>query len=67
MQTAQQQSPAAILGTITMELDKVAPRFEIESENVDILKSPVEFFECLKVGVRFLFIELWQYCARAWN
>lgn len=44
------QSPAAILGTLTTELDKISPRFELQPSQIRILKSPVDFYEALKVG-----------------
>jgi len=43
------QSPASILGTLTTELDKLSPRFELQSSQIQILKSPVDFYESLKV------------------
>jgi len=44
------QSPASILGTLTTELDKISPRFELQPSQIRILKSPVDFYEILKVG-----------------
>jgi len=44
------QSPTSILGTLTIELDKISPRFELHSSQIRILKSPVDFYEALKVG-----------------
>ena len=39
-----------MLATITTDLDKIAPRFEIQPEQIQILKTPAEFYETLKVG-----------------
>ena len=44
------QSPASILGTLTTELDKISPRFELKSSQIRILKSPVDFYDALKVS-----------------
>lgn len=44
------KSPISILGTLTTELDKISPRFELQSSQIRILKSPVDFYEALKVG-----------------
>lgn len=38
-----------MLGGITNELDRIAPRFEIKGSQVDILDSPGAFYETLKV------------------
>lgn len=48
--TSTPQSQASMLATITTDLDKIAPRFEIEPEQIQILKSPTEFYETLKVS-----------------
>lgn len=42
--------PSSILGSLTSELDKIAPRFEIAPERVVILKEPDEFYQALKVS-----------------
>ena len=39
-----------MLATITTDLDKIAPRFEIQPEQIQILRTPAEFYETLKVG-----------------
>lgn len=44
------QSQASMLATITTDLDKIAPRFEIQPDQVQIIKTPAEFYETLKVG-----------------
>ena len=43
-------SPAAMLGAFTNELDRIAPKFEIHGSQINILRSPAEFYETLKVG-----------------
>lgn len=50
------QSQASMLATITSDLDRIAPRFEVESEQIQILKTPEEFYETLKVGPIQLFM-----------
>ncbi|KAF2868416.1 hypothetical protein BDV95DRAFT_500447 [Massariosphaeria phaeospora] len=42
------QSQASMLATITSDLDKIAPRFEIQPDQIEILKTPSEFYETLK-------------------
>lgn len=39
-----------LLSGLTDELDRIAPRFDIDGENIDILQEPSDFFEALKVG-----------------
>ncbi|KAI7655459.1 hypothetical protein KC322_g18342, partial [Hortaea werneckii] len=41
-------SPAAPLASITGELDKLTPRFDVSAEDIEILRSPSDFFETLK-------------------
>jgi CDP-diacylglycerol--glycerol-3-phosphate 3-phosphatidyltransferase len=48
------QSQASMLATITTDLDKLAPRFELSPEQITIIQTPAEFYETLKVGPRFL-------------
>lgn len=48
------QSQASMLATITSDLDKIAPRFEMQSEQITIIQSPAEFYETLKVGDHIL-------------
>lgn len=43
-------STSSVLGSLTSELDKIAPRFEIAPEKVVILKEPGEFYQALKVS-----------------
>lgn len=37
------------LGGITVELDRIAPRFEIPASRINILDSPSSFYSTLKV------------------
>lgn len=39
-----------MLGAFTSELDKIAPKFEIQGSQIQILRTPSEFYETLKVG-----------------
>jgi hypothetical protein len=39
-----------MLATITTDLDKIAPRFELRPEQITIIQTPAEFYETLKVG-----------------
>ncbi|KAF2678968.1 CDP-diacylglycerol-glycerol-3-phosphate 3-phosphatidyltransferas-like protein [Lentithecium fluviatile CBS 122367] len=48
MSSSAPQSQASMLATITTDLDKIAPRFEIPPEQIEILKTPAEFYETLK-------------------
>ena len=41
-----------MLATITTDLDKIAPKFEIQPEQLQIIQTPTEFYETLKVSVR---------------
>jgi hypothetical protein len=43
-------SSAPMLGAFTNELDKIAPKFEIHGSQIQVLRSPSEFYETLKVG-----------------
>jgi hypothetical protein len=42
-----------MLGAFTTELDRIAPRFEIQGSKIQILHTPSEFYETLKVGIHF--------------
>lgn len=39
-----------VFGGLSTELDKLAPRFEIEPDQIDILREPKDFYEALKVS-----------------
>jgi len=45
------QSGLAAFAPLTNELDKICPRFEIDAENIDVLRGPVEFYTALKVCI----------------
>jgi len=47
---ANSSSTASMLGAFTNELDRIAPRFEIQGEQIQILRTPSEFYDTLKVG-----------------
>ena len=44
------QSQASMLATITTDLDRIAPRFEMQPDQITIIQTPAEFYETLKVG-----------------
>jgi CDP-diacylglycerol---glycerol-3-phosphate 3-phosphatidyltransferase len=44
-------SQASILGVFTGELDKIAPRFDMNGSQIQILRSPTDFYEALKVDI----------------
>jgi CDP-diacylglycerol--glycerol-3-phosphate 3-phosphatidyltransferase len=50
MASSTPQSQASMLATITTDLDKIAPRFEVQPEQIQIIQTPTEFYETLKVG-----------------
>lgn len=46
---APMQSPAAPTASITSELDKLSPRFDVPADSIEILRTPKEFYATLKV------------------
>jgi hypothetical protein len=50
MASSTPQSQASMLATISTDLDKIAPRFEIQPEQIQIIQTPAEFYTTLKVG-----------------
>nr|POE65315.1 cdp-diacylglycerol--glycerol-3-phosphate 3-phosphatidyltransferase [Quercus suber] len=42
-------SSASPLACFTTELDKLSPRFDVAADSIEILRSPTEFYENLKV------------------
>ena len=46
---ANSSSTATMLGAFTNELDRIAPKFEIQGSQIQILRTPSEFYETLKV------------------
>lgn len=45
------QSTASALASLTSELDKLSPRFDVPAESITILRSPSDFFETLKTKI----------------
>jgi CDP-diacylglycerol---glycerol-3-phosphate 3-phosphatidyltransferase len=39
------------LGGLTIELDRIAPRFEVSASQITVIDSPAAFYETLKVRV----------------
>jgi hypothetical protein len=50
MASSTPQNQASMLATITTDLDKIAPRFELQPDQITIIQTPTEFYETLKVG-----------------
>ncbi|KAF2106777.1 hypothetical protein BDV96DRAFT_590392 [Lophiotrema nucula] len=48
MPSSAPQSQASMLATITTDLDKIAPRFELQPDQIRIIKTPAEFYDTLK-------------------
>lgn len=48
--TAASASTAAPLASITNELDKLSPRFDISANSIEILRDPAQFYDVLKVS-----------------
>ncbi|PMD43682.1 hypothetical protein L207DRAFT_510191 [Hyaloscypha variabilis F] len=44
-------SQASMLGAFTSELDRIAPKFEIQGSQIQILRTPSEFYETLKAKI----------------
>ena len=44
-------SPISPLASIANELDKLAPRFDVSADKVEIVRSPAEFYETLKAKI----------------
>lgn len=42
-------SQTAMLATFTNDFDRIAPRFEVNGSQIQVLRSPAEFYESLKV------------------
>jgi hypothetical protein len=43
-------APGPTIRALSDELDRLAPRFDVEASQIKILRSPTEFYETLKVG-----------------
>ncbi|GAB7360267.1 hypothetical protein MBLNU230_g8027t1 [Neophaeotheca triangularis] len=44
-------SPTSPLASLSSELDELSPRFDVSADNIEILKTPTEFFETLKTKI----------------
>ncbi|KAI9710794.1 MAG: hypothetical protein M1812_007342 [Candelaria pacifica] len=49
--TPSPSSNLSILGGLTNELDRIAPRFEIHGSQIQVLRTPNEFYETLKAKI----------------
>lgn len=60
-------SPAAALGGLNTELDKLSPRFDISSSQIEILRSPSDFYETLKASqiACFFFLHFFRLVSRS--
>lgn len=47
--TAATASSFSALSSLAAELDKIAPRFEIDAEKIHIIRTPSDFYSTLKV------------------
>ncbi|KAI9890887.1 MAG: CDP-diacylglycerol--glycerol-3-phosphate 3-phosphatidyltransferase [Vezdaea aestivalis] len=47
MPSAPQSTPPSMLAGLTSELDKLAPRFDIEASQIHVLRSPADFYRYL--------------------
>ena len=48
--SADSSSPIAALAGLNSELDKLTPRFDIDANQIQIIRTPADFYETLKVG-----------------
>jgi hypothetical protein len=39
-----------MLATINADLDKIAPKFEVQPDQIQILQTPAQFYDTLKVS-----------------
>jgi CDP-diacylglycerol--glycerol-3-phosphate 3-phosphatidyltransferase len=60
MASSTPQSQASMLATITIDLDKIAPRFEIQPDQITIIQTPSEFYETLKVGLQIPSLHVYE-------
>lgn len=49
------QSSAAPIASITNELDKISPRFDVPAESIEILRTPAEFYATLKARENLIY------------
>lgn len=52
--SANASSTASPLGSITSELDRIAPCFEVPASRITILDSPASFYSTLKVSLHVI-------------
>ncbi|KAI2629246.1 hypothetical protein GGS26DRAFT_582765 [Hypomontagnella submonticulosa] len=50
--TASPTNPVGMLAPFTNELDKIAPSFRISGSQIQIIKTPTDFYETLKARIR---------------
>ena len=50
MPASNANAPGPAVRALSDELDRLAPRFDVEASQIKILRSPTEFYETLKVG-----------------
>lgn len=43
---------ASVLGAFADQLDRIAPRFDIDGSQIQVLKTPSDFYEALKSRIR---------------
>jgi CDP-diacylglycerol--glycerol-3-phosphate 3-phosphatidyltransferase len=46
------------LAPFVSELDRIAPSFDISGDQIEIIQTPAEFYETLKVASSFTFLLL---------
>lgn len=49
---ADSSSAVAALAGLNSELDKLTPRFDVDAKQIQIIRTPAEFYKTLKVGSR---------------
>lgn len=61
--SASSTSSSGMLAPITNELDKIAPSFNISGSQIQIIKTPNDFYETLKVGGMFVKVKVNGICS----
>jgi len=51
LSVGQESCPASPLASITNELDKLSPRFDVSADSIEIIRTPSEFYETLKAKI----------------
>jgi hypothetical protein len=54
MSASQATAPGPSIRALSDELDRLAPRFDVDASQIKILRTPTEFYETLKVWARLL-------------